>query len=230
GKIARIQIVLGFLVPFLIGYLLLLISTRHADEFLGLFVILISIFVSAMVAYSAAFQEKVDYDRRKAERELKSAAMRDPLTSLYNRGFFFHSGVLLLQRAVRNRENLTALMIDIDHFKNINDNFGHQAGDVVLRRVAQAIAETVRKQDLAGRYGGEEFAVLLPDTDMIGARRLAEKLRHNVSELCFPSVGRVTISVGCALWHESDNLTSLLEAADKHLYVAKATGRNRVAG
>jgi diguanylate cyclase (GGDEF)-like protein len=123
-------------------------------------------------------------------------------------------------------------MIDIDHFKNINDQYGHLVGDVILKQVAQIIKKNVRELDLVGRYGGEEFGVLLIETDDSGALYVAERIRAAVAEKEFKAYDeslRVTLSIGCStLSDKARDVASLIETADAALYKAKHEGRNKV--
>lgn len=170
-----------------------------------------------------------------AELEAKNAqlaelAKTDPLTGIANRG---HIETCLgdeVARARRFRHPLAVAMLDIDHFKRINDGFGHPFGDRVIREVARVLVETVRQVDKVGRYGGEEFLLVLPDTDLGGARTLAERIRTLVAELRFePEDHRATVSIGLAQWDPAmDSWESLISQADEALYTAKEGGRNRV--
>ncbi len=172
--------------------------------------------------------------QRNAEliRELERQVARDALTGVANRRRFMDVGKAELQRAVRYRHPLALLMLDIDHFKPINDTHGHLAGDEVLKAVAAACGEVVRTGDLLARLGGEEFAVILPETDLAHALRAAERLRETVAKLrCELQDGVVspTISIGVAmLAGPGETLSSLLRRADHAMYAAKAQGRNRV--
>lgn len=167
---------------------------------------------------------------RNANRRLSSLASLDPLTGIANRRSF--DAVLAVQWG--SARQLAVLMFDIDHFKAFNDHFGHLAGDRCLRRVAQALAGPVRATDIVARLGGEEFAVLMPETTLEEAREVAERLRDSVAELAIPhaeAVGsRVTVSVGCAACVPGLPLRAgdLLAAADRALYRAKQMGRDRV--
>lgn len=166
------------------------------------------------------------------ELELRRLASVDALTGTALRGHFMHIGERELRRAARYGHALSALMLDIDHFKRVNDNHGHAAGDAVLRAVADTAAATLREQDVLGRIGGEEFAVLLPETGGDMARLAAERLRAAVAERPVEVVAAriaVTASIGVATWHGGDDtLDALLARADAALYVAKDGGRNRV--
>jgi diguanylate cyclase (GGDEF)-like protein len=232
GRIARVQILLGYVVPFLIGYALLTAAARQPAELFGLFIVLVSAFISGLIAFSAVIQENMDMRRRGAERRLAFAATRDPLTDLPNRRLLFDEGPRELDRAARNHSPVSLLMLDIDHFKHLNDRYGHGAGDAVLKRVGELIRGELRRQDLPARYGGEEFVVLLPDTPVEGAARLAEMLRQRIAEECFAcfegDAFAVTVSVGCAENQDSNKFPGLLSLADDALYRAKALGRNRV--
>jgi diguanylate cyclase (GGDEF)-like protein len=119
-------------------------------------------------------------------------------------------------------------MIDLDHFKAVNDEHGHAAGDEVLRGVAEALRESLRQHDIPGRYGGEEFGVLLPGSDAAAAEAIAERVRRKIEWASFAGELKVTASVGCAAIHADDLFpASLVARADRALYAAKAAGRNR---
>jgi diguanylate cyclase (GGDEF)-like protein len=163
---------------------------------------------------------------------MQRMAERDALTGLANRRRLTSVGQEEERRTRRLGHPLAALMLDLDRFKLVNDRHGHGAGDDVLREVARRIQATVREVDLATRYGGEEFAVLLPDTRLEKAQEVAERIREVVE--ASPVQTRrgplpVTISAGVAVLDgDGGDLTSLLEAADGALYAAKKGGRNRV--
>lgn len=165
-------------------------------------------------------------------KELKRIAICDGLTGIYNRRKIMEVLALEIERALRYGTPLSILMLDLDHFKSINDRFGHQIGDLVLKRVAETMEKALRKVDIIGRYGGEEFMVILPQTDIEAAKILAERLRsrvegmdvkvESIEQLC------ITASLGIAVFnHEKDNLDTLVNRADQALYWAKDTGRNR---
>ncbi len=171
--------------------------------------------------------------RKKAEEGLKRAAILDPLTSLYNRRYFIAQAKKELTRSIRYPHPVALLMLDIDHFKDVNDQYGHLVGDEVLIEIANRIRRSLRKVDIPGRYGGEEFVVLLPETDLDEARQAAERLRlsittkpTNTSRLTV----LVTVSIGVASMFTGESLTmnELIERADLALYHAKQNGRNRV--
>jgi diguanylate cyclase (GGDEF)-like protein len=164
---------------------------------------------------------------------VEALAITDPLTGLFNRRRF--ADVLKREFAVtrRYRNTLSCLLVDIDHFKQINDRFGHDAGDQVLKEVARRIVASLREVDLAARYGGEEFAILLPHTGTKDAKIVAERLLNNLRKQQFTfgsELVRVTASVGCAGNTDvaSGHAEDLVKVADLALYEAKNSGRNRV--
>jgi diguanylate cyclase (GGDEF)-like protein len=165
--------------------------------------------------------------------ELRQSAETDPLTGIANRRRFYQALEIECLRFTRGHAPLSLLMIDLDFFKDVNDQFGHPAGDAVLRCVAGLLVSLVRKTDLPARYGGEEFAVLLSETRGEGALVIAERIRATVCKHVFEVEGRpirVTVSVGVAS-HANDQEVKpdiLLKKADLALYRAKANGRNRV--
>ena len=161
-------------------------------------------------------------------RELERWATTDKLTELPNRRHLEQRGETEVARAHRYSQPLTAILIDLDHFKQINDLEGHHMGDAVLVDIAKVIATHVRVTDLPGRWGGEEFLVLVPSTPPTQAIVLAEKLRSAIELHHFPCSPKVTASFGIANLQKQETLDALLRRADQALYVAKANGRNRV--
>lgn len=155
-------------------------------------------------------------------------AQTDYLTGLSNRRRFESEGCRLLALAQRHREPISLIMADIDHFKTVNDTLGHLAGDEVLKKFAELLLHINRDSDLSGRWGGEEFVLLLPKTDINGARELAERLRTAVAGNAFPNSLRITISLGVAAAKSNDSILTLQEKADNALYRAKGVGRNNV--
>jgi diguanylate cyclase (GGDEF)-like protein len=165
--------------------------------------------------------------------KLRSQSVRDPLTGLFNRRYLDESLDLELERARRAESPVAVIMADIDHFKSFNDTFGHDAGDHVLKIVADVLARSMRKGDVAGRYGGEEFLLLMPGTDLEPAIARAEMLRETVSALEAGyggrKLGRITASFGVAVFpNDGDTGAAVIQSADKSLYVAKEGGRDRV--
>lgn len=163
---------------------------------------------------------------------LQEQAQTDYLTGLYNRRYFMEQGQIELARARRYGKPLSIFMIDIDHFKKINDTYGHNFGDLVLQRLSIRMRESLRTIDIIGRLGGEEFAVLLPETELRGALEVAERLRDSVARINVERAEGMpvnfTISIGVASIKDDTNLDTLLSQADQAMYEAKQTGRNKV--
>ncbi|MDH5493260.1 MAG: diguanylate cyclase [Myxococcales bacterium] len=155
----------------------------------------------------------------------------DGLTGVNNKRFLLEALEKEISRARRHARALSLLMFDIDHFKNINDSFGHLAGDFVLKDFAQLVKGRLRPDDVLGRYGGEEFAVMLPETPLDGACKIAEELREMVATHLFDFEQEkitVTVSVGVAQIEEGWDILRFIKEADEKLYVAKRGGRNKV--
>lgn len=171
-------------------------------------------------------------ERKEAEDKLRRLATTDPLTGLANRRFFMESAEDALSRSLRYERDLSLLMLDIDYFKNVNDMYGHDAGDDVLKGLSVTGMRVLRKIDIFGRIGGEEFSVLLPDTGLEGAEMVAERLRSEIEQtrmLTRSGELSITVSIGVATLNEKTRtLEHLLKAADVGLYAAKHAGRNRV--
>ncbi|UVM70096.1 MULTISPECIES: sensor domain-containing diguanylate cyclase [Pseudomonas] len=167
-----------------------------------------------------------------ANAQLQLLSSTDRLTGLYNRGHWEGSLKAAYARHQRYGNALSLVMLDIDHFKHVNDTYGHQAGDKVIEQLAQLLREHARESDVPGRYGGEEFGVVLSDTDQAGARIFAERLRQAVEALLVQYNGqdiRFTISLGVAdLSAPANDHAELIARADQALYTSKKTGRNRV--
>jgi diguanylate cyclase (GGDEF)-like protein len=169
------------------------------------------------------------------QKSIYESATRDGLTRVYNKKYFLDTLRKEFAYCLRHRVPLSLLMVDVDHFKKINDTYGHQAGDYVLARIAQRVADTIRVEDLFARYGGEEFALMLRESTDDQALICAERIRRAVDATEFSYGGspiKVTISVGVATLTDSDYVQpeDLIAAADKYLYRAKRGGRNRVDG
>jgi diguanylate cyclase (GGDEF)-like protein/PAS domain S-box-containing protein len=173
-------------------------------------------------------------DRKTLENELEEMATRDPLTGLFNRREMSRVLEEELDRATRYQRPMAVLWVDFDHFKDVNDTFGHAAGDSVLRSISRLLLGSVRSVDAIGRFGGEEFVIVLPEMDLEEARDTAERLRCKVAEKPQP-LGNgqevpLTISVGVAVYPDHGQTASTLcAAADKAMYLAKQRGRNCVA-
>jgi diguanylate cyclase (GGDEF)-like protein len=172
-------------------------------------------------------------ERARLFEEVQSLALTDPLTGLQNRRSVFELGKVEFSRARRSKRPFSCMMLDLDHFKNINDKYGHQVGDQVLQDFADICLQSVCEDDLVGRYGGEEVIILLPETDRELALRVAERLGDSVAEKSFLTAEgeiSVTVSIGVATQDENTpHFDALIARADQALYIAKHKGRNRVA-
>ena len=171
---------------------------------------------------------------RKQVEDISREALTDGLTGIGNRKLFDQRLKQLVANALENGTELSLLMLDIDHFKSVNDRWGHQLGDDVLRLVAGALIDGIKGRDQAARYGGEEFAILLPGTRLADAAKLADQLRESVGRRevirreTREHLGGVTISIGVACYRPGESPSRFVERADAALYRAKQTGRNRV--
>jgi len=179
------------------------------------------------VSLKHAFEEL-----KEKQKELEELAYYDPLTGLPNRRFFFDHANLILESAKRYRTPLTLLLIDLDHFKKINDTYGHEAGDLLLKNFTEVLRKNSRKSDLPARLGGEEFALLMPNTDLQQGRVVAERIRQCFQNSVIVYRGmevRTTLSGGLAPFvPEVEEIDDLMRMADEALYKAKELGRNRI--
>ncbi|MEE9516443.1 MAG: GGDEF domain-containing protein [Candidatus Adiutricales bacterium] len=160
--------------------------------------------------------------------ELKRLATTDNLTGAHNRRQFRETIWHEINRVVRYGEALTLVAFDIDHFKAVNDTFGHIRGDEVLKKIAEIVRDNIRTTDIFARTGGEEFALIAPSTDPASASEIAERLRETINSHSFDSIGTVTVSFGVAGFKKGDNINTFIDRADKALYNAKELGRNSV--
>ena len=163
--------------------------------------------------------------------ELEHMVVTDSLTGLYNHKYIIDRLGKEVAESKRYDKDVAVIMFDLDHFKNVNDNFGHMVGDKVLSKIANIIREQTRETDIAGRYGGEEFMVILPYVDLEGGMAFAEKIRNVMYCLKWEYDGlETTISAGVAVYEDGLTASELIVSADKMLYQAKNNGRNQVAG
>jgi diguanylate cyclase (GGDEF)-like protein len=194
-----------------------------------------TLLVAVLVAVSTRVSERIARALRRREHQLRIAnarleqlSQRDPLTQLYNRRFFVQRVEEELAR-VRRGHGMAVLMMDLDGFKHVNDEQGHLAGDELLRRIAQTVTQTMRVVDVIGRFGGDEFVMLLPDTDITQAETVAERVVRMVREVGTEADPRrpVTASVGVAIPRIDDDVTIVLNLADEAAYAAKQEGGDR---
>ncbi|WP_303604273.1 GGDEF domain-containing protein [Gilvimarinus sp. 1_MG-2023] len=182
-------------------------------------------------SFSFGFLGALIFDRTRkqmfiSQQALKDLAITDPLTGVYNR---HQLNIILAQeieRGLRYKNTFGLLIIDVDYFKNINDSYGHDVGDVTLKTIAQELSRSIRGNDTLIRWGGEEFIVIAIETNQHQLITLAEKLRENIANTDFSEADKVTISIGTTLFKENDRQSDMLSRADKALYQAKEKGRN----
>lgn len=172
-------------------------------------------------------------ERKRLESELERRAQIDYLTGVSNRGYFIEQADLEINRAIRYDNPISFQIMDIDFFKHVNDTHGHKAGDSVLKKLGEVCRQTLREIDIIGRWGGEEFAIMLPETGIEKAAEVAERLRKALASTIITLHDRppisFTVSIGVAsLYSNTNNLDLLFGIADKALYEAKKTGRNKV--
>ncbi len=204
-----------------------------------------TIIATAITAANNAQTRNTELEKRLAESshqieqlkdalsQVRSEADTDPLTGIATRGVFDRELPREVKRANAKRP-LSLMMLDIDFFKKVNDTYGHQVGDFVLRRLAAVLKQITKGKDIAARYGGEEFAIILPDTNLVDAHKLAETIRAGVNATPLKdramdvNVGRISISVGVSSLKPGEEPKELIRRADEALYKAKHEGRNRV--
>lgn len=172
-------------------------------------------------------------DLQQELRGVKDEAISDPLTGLSNRRYLWHFLPYELLRVARRESSLAVIMIDLDHFKRVNDTYGHEAGDLVLTKVAALLRSHIRDSDIASRYGGEEFVLVLPDATLEGTKRRADAIRHAIREMKLEHLGKpiagVTASIGIAMFPDhAEDSESLMRIVDDLLYEAKRSGRDRI--
>jgi diguanylate cyclase (GGDEF)-like protein len=197
------------------------IATEDKIGGIKLFYIIILLnFLNSLIAIWLVYV----YVRKKLEYQ----ASYDSVTRLLNRYSYENEIEKEISRCKRYNRNMSLVLFDIDHFKDINDRHGHKRGDQVLSKLAKLVEKSVRKSDLVFRIGGEEFAIIIPETEADGASRMAEKIRREVENSSFQPVKQVTISLGVAELPGNTTHADLFRHADKALYQAKHSGRNRV--
>ena len=189
---------------------------------------ILALLLSAIIYISQHFVK----DLKKSEQKLVELATTDSLTGILNRGEGMRRFQQEISRSLRKQQPMSIIIIDIDHFKVVNDNHGHQVGDHVIQTLVANLAMTLRNYDIFCRYGGEEFLVMLPNTEMAKARETAERLRQQIAEIAIETerskIIKLTISLGVSTLQKGDSLDSLIYRADNALYIAKEEGRNQV--
>ncbi len=227
--ITAVSVALSVLVTALVSFLL-----GHREQLAMdlLVAVTVPLIVAPFVSHHAI---GLVFEVEQAREQLHRAAIRDSLTQLYNRRFFLSRLDTEIERARRTQQSLSLLLIDVDHFKSINDTYGHATGDDVLERLAALLIDAMRPYDLVARYGGEEFVALMPGADLVHAEAAAERIRLAVERMRvdWPSAAGgtdrgVTASVGAtSLGGWEERAADLLARADRAMYAAKNGGRNR---
>lgn len=213
-------------------YLIYMLTAYYAMKFFNIWIELVYPLILAVAAFISALIVKYFIKSRDFEQQYRLATT-DGLTELYNHRYFQEQMKRQIENSKRYENEFSLIILDIDFFKKFNDTFGHQAGDAVLRQVAQTLRKNVRATDIVCRYGGEEMSIILPNTERDVAYSTAEKICKRVSDRKFKLVNdketSVTISLGVATFpYDGDSASSIIEAADKRLYNAKHNGRNQV--
>lgn len=206
-------------------------KAEHANDLAGISLAALGMLLLGLVAAAGVTASKARMRTLEAEEQLRRAATTDELTGLLNRRAFLAAVDVEIARSARSGPPLALALIDLDHFKSVNDRFGHAGGDEVLRKFAETAREAMRTTDVIGRLGGEEFAVLMPETDQIQSGMAAERLRDAVAgrrmALSTGALAPVTISIGVANYKPGEDRDRLIARADEALYDAKESGRNR---
>jgi len=193
----------------------------------------ISFVIIAVIVFLVTFVVKFAYEEERQEvhslnKELEAMALIDTLTGCHNRRYLKLNGESIIKEHKKNQTSLAALMVDLDHFKKINDTYGHSVGDEILRLAANTLRASVRLNDIMVRYGGEEFIVILPACDRENGLLIAERIRASMANSRHRVDISFTVSVGVAILDDNDTLDSLVDRADTKLYEAKNGGRNLV--
>ena len=206
---------------------------QHMDYMLILKILVIGLVVVLLILYHNRKLTRINKQLEKLQEQLQEQAHRDPMTNLYNRRYFHDIASKMVALAKREHKMISVIMLDIDHFKVVNDTYGHDVGDIVIKQLAEILKKHTRESDIITRFGGEEFVVLLPNTDLEGAKKMALKIREIVeqTEVDYGGTNKIafSVSLGVATLAENDiNIEMVLKRADEALYKAKESGRNRV--
>ncbi len=210
------------------------IQQIYASRVLGIIITLLVTVMTLIYLFGKErwFHDSIQMERRlqlqNLAQDLRFQATTDPLTGLFNRLKFDQTLSIELSRSARYGSPMCLVLYDVDHFKDVNDTYGHQVGDKVLTQLSHVVSGSIRDCDVLARWGGEEFILMLPGCDAEMARATVEKLRTAVTQVTFDLVGNVTCSFGVAEWAEGDTAEALIARADDALYRAKVKGRNRV--
>ncbi|TMV90107.1 GGDEF domain-containing protein [Thioclava sp. BHET1] len=234
GRYARLQLLLGMLIPVVLGCVFIAFPVVEDTRVeIMLLIMALSAFNIAVIVVTTVKMEIADHQRRQLERQMQELALRDGLTKVFNRVMLDRRFKRAVAAAERFDVPFSFLIIDLDHFKSINDLGGHELGDRVLQRAALTMRARLRMEDTLARIGGEEFAVVLPGATLEAAYEVAERLRLSLEEIRISHGGDgeiqlVTASIGIAQWCPHESMLEISSRTDRALYAAKAQGRNRV--
>lgn len=211
------------------------IGTLFSDEFVSEtreerweYIISVAIFAALSLIYPFFIGKRLIEQQEQLTEEIRNLSEIDHLTGMYNRRKITELFDSEYVRYKRYKYPLSIMIIDIDFFKKINDKYGHNQGDITLKEIAAILKKEVRESDHVGRWGGEEFLVICPETDIDGAYTLAEKLRSTINKYPFTNVGHRTASFGITTCSDDCTFESMINRADKALYTAKSDGRNKI--
>ncbi len=230
SALARRHLALVMMAPYLLGLSIIDISPDAAEISFLILIVASSQTVGLVVALLALSFGNLERRSNILQRRAEMRGMRDGLTGAMNRASFTSQAHREISEQRRIKSNVSLLFIDVDHFKRINDTYGHETGDEVLKRIIRLMRRCLRKGDTVARWGGEEFVVLLPATDLNGTLLIAEKIRHRIEVEHFDDLAaglHVTVSIGCVEMNSGGGLDELVAQADGALYEAKHRGRNQ---
>lgn len=230
SMLARRHLALVMMIPYLLGLGIVGVQPDAANIFFVILIVASSQTVGLIVALLTLSFGKIERRSHILQRRAETRARRDGLTGAMNRAGFIEHARLEIDRRRRDMGHVSLLFVDIDHFKRINDTYGHGVGDQVLQRIIRLSRGCLRSGDTIARWGGEEFVVLLPATNLDGAVLIAEKIRLRIEAEQFDELSaglHVTVSVGCAQMNDGEGLDTLVARADSGLYEAKHRGRNQ---
>jgi len=230
SALARRHLALVMMAPYLLGLGIIDISQDAAEISFLILIVASSQIVGLVVAFLVLSFGNLERRSNVLRRRAETRARRDGLTGAMNRASFANHARQEIGQHRRIQSNVSLVFVDVDHFKRINDTYGHETGDRVLKRIIRLTRGCLRSGDTVARWGGEEFVVLLPATDLNGALLIAEKIRHRIEVEQFDELAtglHVTVSIGCAEMSSSEGLDELVARADRALYEAKHRGRNQ---
>jgi diguanylate cyclase (GGDEF)-like protein len=230
SALARRHLALVMMVPYLLGLGIVGIRPDVANVLFVILIVASSQTVGLIVALLTLSFSNLERRSNVLQRRAETRARRDGLTGAMNRAGFAHHARREIGQQRRINNNVSLLFVDVDHFKLINDTYGHETGDQVLKRIIRLTRGCLRGGDTVARWGGEEFVVLLPAADLNGSQLIAEKIRHCIEAEHFDELAmglHVTVSIGCAEMRSSEGLDDLVARADRALYEAKHRGRNQ---